>query len=158
MAGRDHFGFDSLLDGEYIVTAMGTSGNMAMAAGSEGITASVSEPRRVTVRGADVSGVNLVIEPLASIAGRIVLEPLQDVKQKPLCKDIRPVPIEGTVLGTHDDRKDSVDAIAGPLGAFRDTTPNEKNEFIISLLQPGNHRLDVNLPAGHLYLRAITLP
>jgi protocatechuate 3,4-dioxygenase beta subunit len=156
MAGRDHFGFDTLLDGEYVVSAMGTSGNMAMA-GAEGITASVSQPRRVTVRGADVSGVNLVVEPLASIAGRIVLEPLQDAKQKALCKDIRSAPIEGTVLSTRDDRKEAVDPISGPLGAFKDTTPNEKGEFIISLLRPGVHRVDVQLPAEHLYLKAITL-
>ena len=158
MAGRDHFGFDSLLDGEYIVSAMGTSGNLAMAAGSEGITASVSQPRRVVVKGADVSGISLVIEPLASIAGRIILETLQDAKQRALCKELRPVPIEGTVLSTYDDRKDSVEAISGQLGAFKDTTPNEKGEFIISLLQPGTHRLNLQLPAAHLYLKAITLP
>ena len=158
MAGRQNFGFDSLLDGEYVVTAMGTSGNMAMAAGSEGITASVSQPRRVTVRGSDVSGVNLVVEPLASIAGRVILETLKDPKQKALCKELRPVPIEGTVLSTLDDRKDTADAINGPLGAFKDTTPNEKSEFIISLLQPGTHWLAVHFPAEHLYLKTITLP
>ena len=158
MAGRDHFGFDTLLDGEYMVTAIGTSGNMAMAAGSEGITASVSQPHRVTIRGADVAGINLVIEPLASIAGRILLETLQDAKQKALCKEIRPAPIEGAVLSTRPDRKETADPVSGPLTAFRDTTPNEKNEFNISLLQPGIHRLDVQLPAEHLYLKAITLP
>lgn len=158
MAGRENFGFDSLHDGEYIVTAIGTSGNMGMAAGSEGITASVSQPRRVTVRGADVSGINLIIEPLASLAGRVVLETLQDPKQKTLCKEFRTVAIEGTVLSTHDDRKDTLDAISGPLGAFKDTTPNEKNEFIISLLQPGTHWLAVQFPAEHLYLKAISLP
>jgi len=156
--GRDHFGFDSLLDGEYIVTAMGTSGNLGMGASAEGITASVSQPRRVTVSGADVSGINLVIEPLGSIAGRVVLEALQDAKQKEACKEFRPAPIEGTVLGTHDDRKETVDAISGPLAAFKDTTPNEKSEFIISLLQPGTHWLTVRVPADHLYLKAITLP
>ena len=65
MGGRDHFGFDTLLDGEYVVTAMGNPGNMGLTAGAESMTASVSQPRRVTVKGADVSGVNLIIEPLA---------------------------------------------------------------------------------------------
>jgi hypothetical protein len=158
MAGRDHFGFDTLLDGEYVVGAMGTSGNMAMA-GAEGITASVSQPHRVTVRGADVSGINLVVEPLASIAGRIVLEPLQDAKPKTLCKDVRSAPIEGTVLSARGERKETaVDPFSGPLGAFKNTTPNEKSEFIIGLLRPGVHRVDVQLPAAHLYLKAITLP
>jgi protocatechuate 3,4-dioxygenase beta subunit len=159
MAGRDHFGFDTLLDGEYVVAAMAISENMAMAVGAEGITASASQPRRITVRGADVSGVNLVVEPLASIAGRVVIEPLQDVKQKALCKDVRPVPIEGTVLSARGERKETpVDPISGTLGAFKDTTPNEKGEFIISLLRPGVYRLDVQLPAEHLYVKAITLP
>jgi protocatechuate 3,4-dioxygenase beta subunit len=159
MAGRDHFGFDTLLDGEYVVTAMGTSGNMAMTAGSEGITASVSQSHRVTLSGADVSGINLVVEPLASIAGRILLEPLQDARQKPLCKDIQPVPIEGTVITTRRESKDSpLDPISGPLGAFRNTTPDEKNEFTIGLLRPGIHRLDLQLPADHLYIKTISLP
>ena len=158
MAGRDHFGFDTLLDGEYVVTAMGTSGNMSMTAGSEGITASVSQSRRVTLRGADISGINLVVEPLASIAGRIVLETLQDAKQKPLCKDMHSVPLEGTVISTRDENKEQLDPISGPLGAFKDTTPDEKNEFIIGFLRPGIHRLDLQLPADYLYLKAITLP
>jgi protocatechuate 3,4-dioxygenase beta subunit len=159
MAGRDNFGFDTLLDGEYVVTAMGTSGNMSTTAGSEGITASVSQSRRVTLRGADVSGINLVIEPLASIAGRIVLEPLQDAKQKPLCKDMHPVPLEGTVISTREENKETpLDPISGPLGAFKDTTPDEKREFVIGFLRPGIHRLDLQLPADYLYLRTISLP
>ena len=111
------------------------------------------------MKGADVSGVNLIIEPLASIAGRTVLEPLQNAKQKATCKELRPVPIEGTVLSARDERKETLlDPISGPLGAFQDTTPNEKGEFIISLLRPGIHRLDIQLPAEHLYVKSITLP
>lgn len=159
MTGRDHFGFDNLLDGEYVVTAMGNPGNMGMTAGAESMTASVSQPLRVTIKGADISGINIVIEPLGSIAGRIVFEPLQDAKQKPLCKDTRPVPIEGTVLSTREEAKaTALDPISGPLGAFKDTTPNEKSEFIISLLRAGTHHLDVQLPAEHLYLKSVTLP
>jgi len=159
MSGRDHFGFDSLLDGEYVVTAMGNPGNVGLTGGGESMTASVSQPRRVTVKGADVSDISLVIEPLGSIAGRIVLEPLQDSKQKALCKDTRPAPIEGTVLSTRDERTAlAPDPMSGPLGAFKNTTPNEKSEFVIGLLRAGLHHLDVRLPAEHLYLRTVTLP
>jgi hypothetical protein len=159
MAGRDHFGFDALLDGEYVVTAMASAGNLSMPTSGEGITASVSQPRRITIRGADVSGVNLVVEPLASIAGRAVLEPLQDAKQKAACKGLRPAPIEGTVLTARNERKQAtVDPISGPLGAFKDTTPSDKGEFVLSLLRPGVHRINVQLPAEHIYVRAITLP
>ena len=154
MAGRDNFGFDAVPDGEYLLNAMGTSANLAIA-GPEGLTASASQPRRVTIRGADVSGINLVIEPLGSIAGRVVLEALQDAKQREVCKEFRPAPIEGTVLSTLDDRKEMIDS--KPIAAFLDTTPDEKGEFIFSLVQPGTHWLTVRLPAEHLYLKALTL-
>jgi hypothetical protein len=113
----------------------------------------------VSVRGADVTGINLIVEPLAGISGRTVLEPLQDKNQKPLCKDIRAVPLEGAVLSARDERKDiSVDPTNGPLGAFRDTTPNDKGEFFISLLRPGVQHLELQLPAQHLFVKSMLLP
>jgi protocatechuate 3,4-dioxygenase beta subunit len=158
MAGRDHFGFDSVLDGEYLITAIASSGNPALAGGADNINASASQVRPVTVRGADVTGINLTIEPLAGISGRTVLEVIQDKSQKPACKEIRTVPLEGTVLSARDERRDnSVDPMNGPLGGFNATTPNDKGEFSISLLRPGVQRLEVQLPAEHLYLRSLLL-
>jgi len=159
LAGRDHFGFDSVLDGDYLVTAMASSGNPALDGKGESNNASVSQPRTVSVRGGDVTGISLVLEPLAAIAGRTVLEPLRDKNQKPACKDIRPVPLEGTVLSARDERKDiSVDPMNGPLGGFKDTTPNDKGDFFISLLRPGIQRLELQLPAAHLYVKSMLLP
>lgn len=159
MAGRDHFGFDSVLDGEYLITAIASSGNPALAGGAENIQASASQPRPVTVRGADVTGINLTIEPLAGISGRTVLEVLQDKLQKPACKEIRTVPLEGTVLSARDERRDnSVDPMNGPLGGFNATTPNDKGEFSISLLRPGVQRLELQLPADHLFVKSMLLP
>ena len=154
MGGRDNFGFDSVPDGEYVISAMGNSSNIAT---PEALSASVSEPRRVTVRGADVSGINLIIEPLGSIAGRVVLETLQDVKQREVCKEFRPAPIEGTVLSTFDDRKETTESFRNPLGLFLDTTPSEKGEFIFNLVQRGTHWITVRVPAEHLYLKAVML-
>jgi len=158
VAGRDHFGFDSVLDGEYLVTAIASSGNPALA-GQGDINASVSQPRTVTVRGADVTGISLVVEPLAAISGRAVLEPLLDKNQKQACKDIRSVPLEGTVLSARDERKEiSVDPMNASLGAFKDATPNDKGEFFINLLRPGVQRLELQLPAEHLYVKSMLLP
>lgn len=153
---QNKFIFDSLLDSEYMVTAMGSYGNTMP--GPDGVNASLSQSHRVTVKGADVSGVDLTLEPLASIAGRAVLEPLQDAKQKAECKDVRPVPLEGTVLSARDQRKQiSVDPLSTSLAEFKNTTPNEKGEFVISLLRPGVQRLDVQLPGEHLYLKGVML-
>jgi hypothetical protein len=158
LSGRNEnkFAFDSLLEGEYIITAMGGSGNLAR--GVEGMSMSLSEGHRVTVRGADVTGIQLTLEPLASIAGRAVLETLQDAKQKAECKDARPAPLEGIVLSARDQRRQiAVDLLSASIAEFKNTTPDEKGEFVISLLRPGLQRLDVELPGEHLYMKSIML-
>jgi hypothetical protein len=157
LAGRDTFGFDTVMDGEYVVTAMGTSGNFGAITGPEGISASVSTSRRITIKGADVTGVNLTLEPLSSISGRLSLVPIQDPDSVPACKKIRHAPIEGIVISTREENKQSgPDPLLGPLGAFKDTTPSEKGEFTISLVRPGVHHLDMQLPTTSMFVSAIT--
>ncbi|HXU39504.1 MAG TPA: carboxypeptidase regulatory-like domain-containing protein [Blastocatellia bacterium] len=158
LSGRNEnkFAFESLLEGEYVIYAMGGAGNLAL--GAEGMSMSISESHRVTVRGADVTGVQLTLEPLGSIAGRAVLESLQDPKQKAECKDARPVPLEGIVLSARDQRKPSVaDPFTSTLAEFKNTTPNDKGEFVISLLRPGLQHLDFQLPGEHLYVKSLML-
>lgn len=153
---ENKFAFDSLLEGEYVIYAVGGSGNLAL--GAEGMSISLSDSHRVSVRGADVTGVQLTLEPLGSIAGRAVLEPL-DVKQKADCKDPRPVPLEGIVLSARDQRKqNAADPLTTILAEFKNTTPNQKGEFVVGLLRPGLQRLDFELPGEHLFVSAITLP
>lgn len=154
---HNNFVFDSVLDGEYVVTAMGGSGNLG--ASAEGLTASLSQSRRVTLRGLDVTGIELTLEPLGSIAGRAVLERLQDSKQKPECKDVQNTPLEGIVFSAHDQRKQTaLDPLAFSMAEFKNTTPDEKGEFVIRLLRAGAQRLNVELPGENLYLKAMTLP
>jgi hypothetical protein len=158
LSGRNEnkFAFDSLLEGEYVIHAMGGSGNLAL--GAEGMSMSLSESHRVTLRGADVTGVQLTLEPLASIAGRALLEPLQDAKQKAECKDARPAPLEGIVLSARDQRKQiAADPLNASLAEFKNTTPDAKGEFVISLLRPGLHHLDLELPGENLFVSTITL-
>lgn len=158
LSGRNEnkFAFESLLEGEYVLYAMGGGGNLAL--GAEGMSMSISESHRVTVRGADVTGVQLQLEPLGSIAGRAVLEPLQDPRQKAECKDARPVPLEGIVLSARDQRKQSAaDPFTSSLAEFKNTTPNDKGEFVISLLRPGLQHLDFELPGEHLYVKTLML-
>lgn len=158
LSGRNEnkFAFESLLEGEYVVYAMGGGGNLAL--GAEGMSMSISESHRVTVRGADVTGVQLQLEPLGSIAGRAVLEPLQDPKQKAECKDARPAPLEGIVLSARDQRKQSAaDPFTSSLAEFKNTTPNDKGEFVISLLRPGLQHLNFELPGEHLYVKTLML-
>jgi len=94
----------------------------------------------VAVSGADVTGIELALEPLGSIAGRAVIEPLIEAAQKPECKP-----------------QSEVQA-AGLLSVFKDATPNQNGEFAVGFLASGVHHLDLQLPAEHLYIKSITLP
>jgi hypothetical protein len=151
------FAFDATLDGEYFVTA--TAGSGAMIEGPESMSVSVSPSRHVTVSGADVTGIDLALEPLGSIAGRADFEPLKDPAQRPECKFSRRVRVEELVIGAQSEGKRQMDdQSAALLSMFKDTTPNDKGDFIVSFLRPGVHHLSVQLPTEHLYIRSVALP
>jgi protocatechuate 3,4-dioxygenase beta subunit len=150
------FAFEALLDGAYFVTAMAGSG--AMLDGAEGMSVSVSSSRRVTISGSDVTGVELVIEPLASIAGRALIE-TAGAALKAECKAGRRARIEEVVVSAKGESgKKPADQGVAMLFAFNVTTPNEKGEFTSALLRPGVQRLEVQLPGENHYVKSMTLP
>lgn len=71
---NNRFAFYGVPDGKYELTATHITN-------AENFSASPT--RRVTVKGSDVTGVELALTPLGSIAGRVVLEPLQRPSAKP---------------------------------------------------------------------------
>lgn len=151
------FAFDAVLDGEYLVTAMGGGGG-AMLEG-QNLSLLLSRPVRVTVSGGDVTGIELALEPLASIEGRAVIEPLRDLAQKTGCKDDRSAGIEEIVIGARDDRKPRTqDKVLALLSAFKNTTPSDKGEFSLRYLRAGVHRIDLQLPSPILFIKSATLP
>lgn len=155
-AKEKRFSFDTLLDGEYLVTAMAGSG--ALMEGAEGLSILVSSARRVTIRGSDITGVELALEPLASIAGRAVIEPATST-QKAECKASRGVRIEEIVISTKGESKNKPeDQAVALLSAFKNTTPNEKGEFTNAFLRPGIRRMEVQFPGENHYVKSITLP
>lgn len=156
-ASEKGFVLDDVLDGEYFVTAMGGYG--AMIGGAQGLNVLVSQPRRITVRGEDVTGVELALEPLASIAGRAVIEPLQDAAQKTGCKSDRSAKVEEIVISAPGENKPRPeDRALSFLNSFKDTTPTEMGEFTLGFLRPGVHRLDLQLPFEGFYIKSATLP
>jgi hypothetical protein len=158
---------DGVPDGEYLAAA--TSSDYA----------SGSAPRRVTVKGADVTGVDLVLVPYASIEGLVALEPLPQAQRKGGCQPRQNSPIQETILLTRADavetptapKSDKTDADAttptqaaprekpfnlNPLPA--DATPNAKGEFKLPHLEPGRHRVLVRFPSDEWFLRSMKLP
>lgn len=95
--GARGFMMVGVADGEYEMTAQEV---IAAASGSLPNMA-ISDPLRITVKGADVSGLELVTKPLAAITGRVVLEP----SKLPECQNKRKPLFEETMVSLVRNRK-----------------------------------------------------
>lgn len=84
-AAREGFAFDGLTDGEYDVVAerYTMEGGQKLAASS----------RRVTIKGADVTGLKITFLPVGSISGRLVFE-------KPLTREAKPQSVNSNLPPT----------------------------------------------------------
>jgi hypothetical protein len=142
---RPGFSFSGVSDGEYEV--------MAQQWGSGDSAASV--PRRITVKGADVTGIELTLAPLASIAGSATFE----AAPKEPCAEGRPALLTETLINARRDEKNLADdSSRTQFFSASGGIPEEKGEFIIRNLLPGDYRVLAQLPADNLYVRSIVLP
>lgn len=144
---RRAFGFNGVADGEYDLFATFQTGQQN--------DASLVATKRVTVRGGDMTGVELNLAPLASIAGTIRLDP---IKLEDKC-DQRGSQLIETVFATRrdDPRKSGSQLMTRMLAGFGGTL-NAKGEFIARNLDAGRYRFEIKLPTEAWYVRAINLP
>ncbi|MDQ3817376.1 MAG: carboxypeptidase-like regulatory domain-containing protein [Acidobacteriota bacterium] len=141
------FAIQGISDGTYDLTAQ----QVSVSSGST----SVSAPRRITVKGMDVTGVELTLTPLGSIAGRATLDPAPDKEE---CRDKRPATLVETLINAR--RTEKVEADAQPLMPFTQgggSVPNEQGEFKIRNLNAGTYRLMSRLPLDRWYIRSVLL-
>jgi len=133
------FAIYGVTDGEYEVVARRGGYNE-----EEGFS---SSPRRITVRGADVGGIELKLAPMASIAGKIVLE-----KSENVCEAKRKASIDEMVVSLRHDEKTS-----RPLfpGMASEGVPADKGEFTIRYLDPGRYFIEPRLPIEYWYVKSI---
>lgn len=136
------FAIHGVPDGEYELTASHSN--------SETEEHSFSEPRRVTVKGADVTGVVLRMIPAANIAGQIAVE-----KSPNVCDDKLKFSYEEIFVSAMRDEK--LNASPGSPWAImgRSGSINEKGEFKINGLVPGRYRLNANLPYPNWFVKSI---
>jgi hypothetical protein len=147
-------------DGEYEIVAFRMSSNDG--------DFSDSTPRRVVVKGADVSGIELKISPPASISGRVKIEPSTVGEAgKKACEEATQskdrASVEALLLSAaaEDGARPSIRAIAFQTSSFGGDTgaaPDENGEFSLRGLAAGRFRIKVDLPGDGLYIRAITQP
>ena len=121
-----------------------------------------SPPRRVTVHGADVTGMVLTLAPLASIEGRLVFE--NDPKAG--CGKRRETAAQETIVfgrRYEPDKKANVAAKTAPLADVSLSATNyvstgvgdAKGSFTLRNLPPGSYRIDPRPPASGWYVRSI---
>jgi len=152
---NDHvFVFYGLPDGEYELVAQQFSQTR---------DARASEPKRIKVQGADITGVNLTVVPLPAITGRVILDssaPADCVKRRATAFQETLVSVRRQKRPTKSGASDEAVADAVPLGSLEqivDEVPDAKGDFMLRNLRAGTYRLTVQLPSAAWYFRSVTL-
>ena len=141
--GAKGFEFGGVADGEYLVWASYSpnSGD-----------ATISEAKRITVKGADVTGVELAAKPLATVAGELLLQPstLEPCKEKR-----RPLFDETLITLERSEKTTQKELPQLPLYRTSQGAPDKNGGFLLRNLGTGQYRLDVRFFARYWYLRSI---
>jgi hypothetical protein len=149
MESNHSFAFYGVPDGEYEVTAQSFSS-------PEG--GAVSPPRAVSVKGADVTGLDLALAPLGSVAGRVVIDQQSDVAVKAACKERRMTLLEENLLTALRDLKNEA---GRPRPSFSrqswTVAPDSQGEFHMPGVGPGLYRFDATSLGEAFYIRSLTL-
>jgi hypothetical protein len=142
-SNRGGFAINGVTDGEYEIIA--NSGGM------EGLMG-ISAPRHVTVNGADVSGIELRLSPLASVSGQLFIETSTNPCERKSKSGIEEI----MIYARSDDPTD----YAFPLYYYfrSNVVANDKGEFTLPSLRPSRYRFETNLPDENWYTKSIVIP
>lgn len=144
--GSSGFAIYGVADGDYDATALISVPEAGW---------SFSDPKRIKVRGSDVTGLELVTKPLASIKGRVVLEE----SKAPECKGkLQPSFAEMLVTPWHNEKKVAKDQPQFMFAYGSPTVPDKQGDFTLRNLVAGEYRFGTGFFAKYWYLQSITLP
>jgi protocatechuate 3,4-dioxygenase beta subunit len=143
---KNAFALNGIADGEYTLMAVRGLGNTGE---------TMRATRKISVRGGDVTGVELKLEPLGALSGKVILEP----PPKAVCPNRRNSAVEEVVITARRAGKEKDDENL-LLSFFRrvPVTPEAKGEFRLLNLRSGGYQLDIQLPDDDWYVRSIALP
>jgi len=147
--GSRGFAFNGIGDGEYDLVAQEVTTGQTSAIPEMAF----SEPTRVTVKGASVTGIELITKPLASVSGRVLMEP----SKAPECQGKRPLVLTETLVQfrRHEkdiEKQDSLTLRITGTSASPDTT----GAFLLRNLLPGRYQFEPRFYARYWYLHSIT--
>jgi hypothetical protein len=142
--GGRGFSFSGIANGDYDLSAESFN---------ERGEAAISDYRRIKVKGADVTGVELTTKPLGSIAGHILLEE----SKAPECKGKRqPLFAETLVTPWHNEKNIPKDQPPYFWGFGSPVVPDKRGDFILRNLAPGQYRFNMRSPAKYWYVQSIS--
>jgi Carboxypeptidase regulatory-like domain len=148
--GGRGFAFNGIANGDYDLVAqeINTSQNPTAP------VLALSERKRVTVKGASVTGIELVPRPLASVRGRISLES----SKAPECQGKRPPSLAEMIVRLQRPEKEAEKENLPYLLLFGGSaTPDSNGTFAFSNVSPGKYQFEPRFYARYWYLQSITL-
>ena len=148
--GNRGFAFSGLADGEYKLVGQ----EFAMMQTAKTPLFGMSDVKRVTVKGANVTGIELIPKPVSSVSGRILLERTK----APECEGKRPPLFAETLVETQRHEKDSEidDALYVRIGLHL-TAVDENGAFVMRALPPARYRFEPRFYARYWYLQSISI-
>jgi len=114
----------------------------------------ISEAKQIRLRGADITGIELTTRPLASIAGRVVLEETKapECKEKP-----RPSFNETTVGAWHNDTEAAKETPQAFWSLGVPVRPDPQGNFVVKNLVAGEYYVVPRFSARYWYVHSISL-
>jgi hypothetical protein len=151
-AGARGFTIYGVGDGEYQLMAQELIGSVTNVMTNPDMA--VSDPIKVTVKGADVTGLEIVPKPLAAISGRVTLEPskLQECqnKRRPLFSE--------TIMLLVKDRKESQNDPFAAMRLFTSiSTPDKEGAFSMKNIRQGSYSFTPQFFARYWYLKSMSV-
>ncbi|HKO99420.1 MAG TPA: carboxypeptidase-like regulatory domain-containing protein [Pyrinomonadaceae bacterium] len=138
--------FDGLADGDYDVAAVLMTGPTDTAAAAS---------KRVTIRGNDVTGVELVMASLATVSGTIKLDPIApEEKCDKRGAELMEIQVE---IPRDDIKKTNNKLLTTMISAFGHTL-SDNGDFSVRNLEAGIYRPRFTLPTEAWYIRSIKVP
>ena len=149
--GGRGFEINGVGDGEYYLIATEFPQNPGIMTTMPDIA--VSESKRITVKGADVSGIELITRPASSLSGRIALEP----SKAPECQGKRKPLFAETLIDLVRNEKDKEAGFPYMRMMYGAMSPDPKGAFAFRNVTPGRYRLNPSFHARFWYLQSISI-
>ncbi len=142
------FTFYSVPEGDYELMAQSNLGTA---------DAAIAPARRVSVKGKDVGPVELTLQALGSVAGRLVLELARSDEANPPCAGRRNSRLEESVIqARRSGAERTTEPLHSALAPSTGTAPDAKGAFILRDLPAGRYFLQLDLPDPEWFVRNVT--